>query len=767
MPTVRDASRPRLPARPPRPAAAAERRPFRDNPRLILLGIVLLFGALAGMVWFADHSPGLNPDFLSEVVLYALSAADLSMVLALTFFLARNIVKLFVERRRGLPFSRFRAKLVMALLGLTIIPSVLVLLVGGELIRSSTQLWFSQPVDEVLRSAVEIGGDYYREHEGIVGGHAARIAGAMPAGAVQAGNIEAVRRAIAPEVTGGRVGMVEIYRLTPGGPPVPLMAVESPSLPPGHLRAQADRLAAKVASGSPDTQSVDPLEAGSELVRAGAVIRDPATGTAVGVVIASDHLRGDLALHARRITEAYENYNQLRVVRRPLEGVYLSLFLMMTLMILVSATWTGLYLAKRITRPVQLLAAGAREIGAGRLDHRIEPETRDEFGSLVEAFNTMAGELAASQRKLERSRLDLERKNLQLDERRRYIETVLERIATGVVSVAADARIETVNTAALRLLELDRSVIGTPSAEAFGREDLRPLDTLLQRVRRTPSGTAAQEIAMVREGRELHLAAAATPLQGEEGDAAGAVLVFDDVTPLIRTQRVAAWRDVARRLAHEIKNPLTPIQLSAERMRRHFAGAPEAARALVEECASTIVSEVESLKALVDEFAQFARMPAPRAVPADLHAVLEEALQLYNGLFREIRIERRFAAALPPVRVDAEQIRRVMINLVDNAVEALGGSGAGARPDGTPPTIVVETRRDAAHSVVRVTVADNGPGLPAADRDKLFMPYYSTKQRGSGLGLAIVRRIIAEHGGSIEASDNTPSGTIFAIELPL
>ena len=765
MPSARDDSRPRLPARPPRPAPPPERRPFRDNPRLILLGIVLLFAALAGMVWFADHSPGLNPDFLSEVVLYALSAADLSMVLALVFFLARNVVKLFVERRRGLPFSHFRAKLVMALLGLTIIPSVLVLLVGGELIRSSTQLWFSQPVDEVLRSAVEIGGDYYGEHEAIVGAHATRMAQAMPAGALQAGDVEAVRRAIAPEVTGGRVGLVEVYRLTPGAPPAPLVAVESPSLPHGHLRAQADRLAAKVAAGSPDTQSVEPLEAGSELVRAGALVRD-ATGQAVGVVIASDHLRGDLALHARRITEAYENYNQLRVVRRPLEGVYLSLFLMMTLMILVSATWTGLYLAKRITRPVQRLAAGAREIGAGRLDHRIEPETRDEFGSLVEAFNTMAGELAASQRKLERSRVDLERKNLQLDERRRYIETVLERIATGVVSVTADARVETVNTAALRLLALDRSVIGTASAEAFSREDLRPLDTLLQRVRRSPAGTAAQEVAVVRDGRELHLAAAATPLQGEEGDAAGAVLVFDDVTPLIRTQRVAAWRDVARRLAHEIKNPLTPIQLSAERMRRHFAGAPAASRALVDECTATIVSEVESRKALVDEFAQVARMPAPRAVPSDLHAVLDETLQLYNGLFREIRIERRFAEALPPVRVDPEQIRRVMINLVDNAVEALGGSTAGPQPGGAPPTIVVETRRDAANGVVRVTVADNGPGLPAADRDKLFMPYYSTKQRGSGLGLAIVRRIIAEHGGSIEASDNAPSGTMFAIELP-
>jgi len=487
----------------------------------------------------------------------------------------------------------------------------------------------------------------------------------------------------------------------------------------------------------------------------------------VGVVIASDHLAGELARHARRITEAYENYSQLWVLRRPLEGVYLSLFLMMTLMILVSATWTGLYLARRITRPVQLLAAGAREIGAGRLDYRIEPETRDEFGSLVEAFNTMAGELAGSQRRLERSRLDLERKNLQLDERRRYIETVLERIATGVVSVGADGRIETVNTAALKLLELDRAVVGRPSHEAFGRDDLRPLESLLGRIHGVSSEPAAQEIAIAREGREIHLAAAATPLQGEDGALAGAVLVFDDVTPLIRTQRVAAWRDVARRLAHEIKNPLTPIQLCAERMRRHFSGAPPAARALVDECTTTIVGEVESLKALVDEFAQFARMPAPRAVPSDLNGVLTETLALYNGLFREIQIARQFADGLPPVRVDVEQIRRVVINLVDNAVEALGGSAAAPRPGGEPPTIVVETRQDAANGVVRLTVSDNGPGISAADRDKLFMPYYSTKRRGSGLGLAIVRRIIAEHGGSIEVTDNVPTGTVFTIELPV
>ena len=781
MTSVREAASPRLPAE----AVHAERRPFRDNPRLILFGILILLAALVAMLRLADRSTELNPDFLSEVVLYALSAADLTMVVVLVFVLARNIVKLVVERRRGLPFSRFRAKLVLALLGLTIVPSLLVLIVGGELIRSSTQWWFSPPIDEVLRSATQIAGDYYGERLARVKAHAERIAQVIPAAAVQHGDAGAVQRAIGQEIREGRVGLVEVYRLEErnGARPevVPVADMQSPALPRGYLRATADMLAARVASNTGELQTLEPLDEGGELVRAGASIKGPGDRV-IGVVVASDHLSGELAMHSRRIRDAYEGYNKLRVMTRPLQGVYLSVFLMTTLMILVSATWTGLYLAKRITRPVQRLAAGAREIGAGHLDHRIEPETRDEFGSLVEAFNAMAGELAASQRKLEHSRVDLERKNDQLDERRRYIETVLERIATGVISLGPDGRIETVNSAALRLLEVDRAVIGARASEMFQRADLRPLEAVLKHAASGGAPPSAQEVAVAREGRELHLAAAATPLMGEDGGYAGAVLVFDDVTPLIRTQRVAAWRDVARRLAHEIKNPLTPIQLCAERLRRHFSSAPQATHELVEECTTTIVGEVESLKALVDEFAQFARMPAPRTVPSDLSGLLTDTLMLYNGLFREIQIEKQFVDGLPPVRVDVEQVRRVIINLVDNAVEALanrqahgdldpgravGGSSARARPDGGAPRIVVATQHDPINAVARIVVSDNGPGIPAGDRDKLFMPYYSTKKRGSGLGLAIVRRIIAEHGGSIEVEDNAPAGTRFTIELPL
>jgi two-component system, NtrC family, nitrogen regulation sensor histidine kinase NtrY len=751
------------------PSRQRSTRAFRDNPRLVLLGIVLLLAALVAMVTLADRSTELNPDFVSEVVLYALSVADLTMVVALVFVLARNIVKVVVERRRGLPFSKFRGKLVLAMLGLTIVPSMLVLIVGGELIRSSTERWLRAPIDDVLRLATQIAHDYYRERETLMEAHATRIARAVPVASVIGGDVDAVRRAVAGEVGHGKIALLEVYRVNhTSGAAVevsPLVAVESPMLPRGHARASADLLASRIITGGADPQPLEPLEGGGELVRAAAVIRDAGTNQPVGVVIASDHLSGELATHSRRITAAYEDYNQLRVLKRPLQGIYLSLFLMMTLMILVSATWMGLYVAKRITRPVQRLAAGAREIGAGHLDHRIEAETRDEFGSLIEAFNSMAGGLAASQQKLERSRLDLERKNQQLDDRRRYIETVLERIATGVVSLGPDGRIETINSAALRLLDVDQSVIGSHADSVFARNDLRPLEPLLRHARVSGQAPAAQEFALARAGREIHLAAAATPLQREDGTFDGAVLVFDDVTPLIRTQRVAAWRDVARRLAHEIKNPLTPIQLCAERMRRQFSTAPAPARALVEECTSTIVGEVESLKELVDEFAQFARMPAPRVVPSDLNAVLTDTLLLYKGLFNDIRIEKHLAASLPPVRVDVEQFRRVVINLVDNAVEVLRVTKA-ASNNGHTPAIVIETRHDPVNSVASVIVADNGPGIPAADRDKLFMPYYSTKRRGSGLGLAIVRRIIAEHGGSIDVADNTPTGTIFTIELP-
>jgi two-component system nitrogen regulation sensor histidine kinase NtrY len=368
----------------------------------------------------------------------------------------------------------------------------------------------------------------------------------------------------------------------------------------------------------------------------------------------------------------------------------------------------------------------------------------------------MAAEVASSRRRLERASLDLERKHQEGESRRRYIEAVVERIATGVVSIDRTGRIGTINSAAVRLLDLDAAVTGRTAVDVFSRTDLSPVNELLDQSARARADSLAQEIALVREGRERHLAAVATRVLNTDGSYDGTVLVVDDVTPLIRAQKVAAWREVARRLAHEIKNPLTPIQLSAERLRRKLTNLDPPLVDLVRECTSTIVGEVESLKGLVDEFSQFARMPAPRAVPTDLPALVDETLSLYDGLFTDLRFERRFDPAVADVRADPEQLKRVLINLIDNAIEATDRRG----------TIAIETARDRPNGFIRIVVADDGPGIPEGEREKLFLPYYSTKGRGSGLGLAIVRRIVAEHGGSVDVTDNVPRGTRFTIELP-
>ena len=746
---------------PRRSSTPRRRRPFRDNTKLILAGIGVLVTGLIILLVLASRSATLAPDFLTEVVLYALSATNLTILVALVFVLGRNIVKLFVEKRRALPFAHFRAKLVIMLLGMTLIPAVLVLIVGSGLIRNSVDRWFNAPMDDVLSSANAIAGDYYQERQRLVSAQAQRLAGALGSIDLSSSPAGVIRDIVEPDVLQERVGLVEVYRVEPAGasePPllIPVVAVGQATLLRTAARASADRLAARAAAGEALAPEIERLPDGGDLIRSAVPIRSSPDARPQGVVIASEYVAGQFAARARRMTQAYEDYQQLRVLKQPLAGVYLSFFLMLTLMILVGSTWMGLYLAKRITRPVQMLATAANEIGAGHLDHRVEPETRDEFGSLIEAFNRMASDLSASRRRLERSAIDLERKHHDVEGRRRYVETILDRIAAGVVSVDTAGCIRTMNSAASRLLGLDERATGVAAATVFGSTELKPLAGLVDEASRGGEDAPPREVSITRGGRELHLAVMTTPLRREDGVSDGVVLVFDDVTALIRAQKVNAWREVARRLAHEIKNPLTPIQLCAERMRRHFAGAPTSTRELVEECTTTIVGEVESLKGLVDEFSQFARMPAPRTVPTDLHALLTDVLALYQGIFVSVNVRPRFAETLPKVSVDPEQIRRVLINLIDNAVAAMAQRG----------TIDVETRHVPAEHLVRIVVADDGPGIPPAERDKLFLPSYSTKKRGSGLGLAIVRRIVDEHGGTIAVTDNVPRGTRFAIELP-
>jgi two-component system nitrogen regulation sensor histidine kinase NtrY len=751
------------------PPVAARRR-LLDSPRLLGAIAVLLVAILAALFWIANRSSDLPPALLTDVVLYALLAVDLALLVALSFVLVRNLLKLWVERRAAAPFARFRGKLVGALLAMALIPAVLVLISGSEIIRSSAERWFSEPVDEVLGAAQGIAQQYYRDGQQLTQLRAQRLARLVPPAALVAGDIAALTPLVEDEPRTMLNGAVDVYRtITAPGEPSDLaylFGVGSANLGTDHAPPPADRLAARAIASGHDEAQQDDLDGGGVLLRTAAPVRDGQT--IVGAVVVSQFLSSDMQLRALRATAAYENYQGLRVLKGPIQGVYQSIFLAVSLLILMSATWLGLYLAKRITRPVQMLAEGAKAIGEGQLDLRLEPESGDEMGSLIESFNMMAAELGTSRMRLEQSRRALEIKNLEVDARRRYIETILERVATGVISLDADGLVSTINGAAERLLGLGARAVGRPAVEVFQRDDLQALMPLVSATTRRELSGVVREVTLARDDREVHLAVAATVLTGESGRAEGAVLVFDDVTPLIRAQRVAAWRDVARRLAHEIKNPLTPIQLSAERMRRHFGHAPPQTHTLVAECTDAIITEVEVLKGLVDEFAQFARLRGPRLLPVDLNAIVDNTLQLYAGVLQQgrVRLVRQLEPRLPAVRVDAEQMRQVIINLVDNALEVLGGTGASDRPSGEPPVVIVSTAYDVRNGIVRLVVTDNGPGVPPADRDKLFMPYYSTKGRGSGLGLAIVRRIIVEHGGGIEVGAAQPSGTTFTIELP-
>ena len=737
-----------------------------DNPRVLIVAALLLIAGLAGLFWLSDRTEDIPLTVLTGVLLSALLAVDAALIAALLFVLARNLIKL----RQPAPFARFRTKLVVALLAMTIAPAVLVLLSGSEIINRAAERWLSEPVDQVLTEANALARAYYTDHLDATAVRADRLRRTLPAPLVASADAAALDPIVRAEAEAMPSGQVELYRgvRTPAGQPDVQFIVSQSSLPATVRASRTDRLAAQAMSSRALAQESESLDSGAVVVRTAMPILDGDARVVVGAVIVSELIAADVNAMALRAQTAYQSYQQKRTFKGPLQGLYKTIFVTVTLLILVSATWLGLYLAKRITRPIQQLVEGARAIGAGRLDFRLEPESGDEIGSLVEAFNMMAAELRTSQEKLEQSRLALERTHAEVDARRRYMETILERVATGVISLDADGRITTVNAAAGRLLGLEASAVGQPVAEVLAREDLRPLLPLADTTSSREAPAAVQEVTLAREDREVHLATAGTRLVGEGGEVEGAVLVLDDVTPLIRAQRVAAWRDVARRLAHEIKNPLTPIQLSAERLRRHFAAAPASSRALVDECTGAIVAEVESLKGLVDEFAQFARLRGPRMLPADLNRLVGDTLRLYTGVlqFGHLRVEQRLEAGLPGVRLDLEQMRQVIINLVDNALEALGGPMAPVRPDGRPPTIVVATAHDVRNALVRVTISDNGPGVPAADRDKLFMPYYSTKGRGSGLGLAIVRRIIVEHGGGIEVGDAQPSGTMFVVELP-
>ena len=522
-----------------------------------------------------------------------------------------------------------------------------------------------------------------------------------------------------------------------------------------------------IASGSSTTlHMVRTIRSGAEVWKAGDQLyiggKSPFSG---GTLYAARHLPADFLDHYGQIekqTRIYEDQKQqLRAYKRE---ILLALSLI-TLLLISTTTWVALYLSKQVTVPIQALAEATREISRGNFDHRIGVQAQDELGTLVRSFNRMTEQLGEGRRQINEFTQSLEQAVEERERRRKLMEAILENIPTGVVSLAASGEVGRVNTAVVTILgEYARDA--RTLTELVGEEAARAVMHLMRRSLRM-AGAASREIEIATAGRLVRTAVTVSSL-GPRQSNTGFLVVIDDLTDLLRAQKAAAWQEVAQRIAHEIKNPLTPIQLSAQRMIRFLdrtradAGHPPAVRTefekLAAECAGLIEREVKTLESLVDEFSQFARFPTARIAPADLNSIVASALNLFQDRLEGITVHRDLAAVLPPVKADPELMRRVVANLIDNAAEAMESSAI--------RQLRVATRVESEGDAVVVEIADSGHGISPQDKERLFLPHFSTKERGTGLGLAIASRIVAEHNGTIRVEDNLPVGTKFVIRFP-
>jgi len=714
---------------------------------ILLVGTLLLAGVVAAFVVARWVNGGELRQLVSDRVgMTFLMIVIGLLLLALVYVLLRNLVKLLVERRREVLGSRFRTKLVVSFLILCFIPSVALFYAATTIIAKAIEGLFTPTVEDLTGLSQEVVYAYNGRRQADALHFAGEIAREMTG-----------RRLLEPPENAALDSFahswLSAYRLD-------YMAIfdreGAPVVLAGNLSRGKDRLgrselatllkpAIEAALRGKESSRIDRLQSG-HLVSGVAPIHtqfgaEPVAGAAAG----GYYLGEEIAAKTARIAQIVQQYKQEKAYRRETKRVYIAFFLLLTVLMLFSAIWLGLYLARQITVPIQKLAEGTREIAAGNLDFRVEAEAGDEIGVLIHSFNEMTA--------------DLQRKEHQLEERRRYIETLLENVPAGVISLDPDGRITTLNRAAYRLLGLEagREIRGKPLAEAFSDAALGPLVEMLRDTAGAEGIRATRELTLAAGGRTVNLACIVSNFRGgQNGRSLGALVVLEDLTLLIRAQKSAAWREAARRIAHEIKNPLTPIRLSAERVLKRFRESSPDFTKVLEEGTATIIAEVGSLKAMVDEFSRFARIPPVSPAPNDPKTVVESALSLYDGTRPGFQFVRDFDASPVSALIDPEQMKRALINLIDNAIEVMGQGG----------TITISTRHLAERGVLRIDVSDDGPGIPPEDRGRLFLPYFSTKRRGTGLGLSIVDRIVSDHAGTIRAEDNDPHGTRFIIEIP-
>ena len=722
---------------PPRPSRIPSLSPA------LLVGAGLLFFLLVTGLEFQHASDRSGSDLVARVIVVLLFNIDVVLAVLLLYVLLRSVVKIYWNRTASGFGSGFQARLIGSFLLMVMIPSFLLFVVASGFLNTSVQRWFTFPVSASLRASSSVSRAYDREVRLDVLRTARSLAmgaGGWPAesGRSLSAFLSATRRRLA-------LSGIELYRLREGKGGLPVRLARSLDINVRLLDPPGPALFA----GLPPGGKVAVQKSGvGTLVRALVPVTLSPEGSPEPAVLVVDHLVPErFSRTLAGLSRAYTDYRELRQFRNPIRQSYLLVFFMITIMIIFGAVWFGLYLARRITRPLLALEKATEEVARGNLSVRVPLTGEEEFGVLVESFNQMTSDLALSTETLQQT-------NLELSHRREYMEKVLEHIGTGVFSLNREKIVTTFNRSAEEILAIPRSfVLGRPLGEVL-HPAFHAFDHWIDRV--VPSGElhVEEEVTVDADGS---LQTYRMRYNRFEDPGAGAVVVFDDVTTLQNAQKALAWREVAQRIAHEIKNPLTPIQLAAERLRRKFSDKAPDLPQVFEESIRTIVSEVAGIKHLVDEFSTYARLPESRLVRASLEPVLLESVVLYRSAHREVVFEVEIEPGLPDLLIDPKAIRRVFSNLFENAIEAMGGRGR----------IGVRVFADRERSHLRVEVADDGPGVPPEMADRIFLPYFSTREKGSGLGLAIVSRIVSEHRGGVFYAPGEHGGSVFTIDLPV
>lgn len=746
-----------------------ESDPLTSNPRYIQLtkeqiqqkkqrtrrNIAWLIVALVGLtvleMYFLNQQKASIADNINILLLFNVI---IILLVLLIVMITRNLVKLYNERKSRIIGARFQTKLILAFLILALVPATLLFLVASKLFSYSIGNWFSIQVERSLQQSMEVAREYYGHMEQKSQFHARQLEKRIIQNQLYLQDRrDALQRLVETKVEEYELGGVIVYDQQ--GQVV--VSYANQSMPQNYTNLDY----ADLIRESMESESTDEMRSqtkGNYLVVV-LPLKQMVEGqpSIWGYILTLSKIPKSTIIKIEGIRNTFEDYKKQSFLKLPVTANYYITFILMTLLIMFSAIWLGFYMARGITVPIQQLAAGTRRVAEGDLNVKVNLDTGDEIGMLVDSFNTMTDQLKTSRKTLEEAHENLQITNIELDRRRNYTETILENIGAGVISIDKKGRITTLNKAAKRLLEADdKEIVGSNYKDAFDPSFHEPIRNMIKKMNEEQKENYEEQVEMIVGETHLILMANIKIMRDDRKKYLGLLLVFEDVTHLIKAQKIAAWQEVAQGIAHEIKNPLTPIQLNAQRLRKKYYEDKKSFAKVFDESIRIITEEVEGMKDLLNEFLRFSRMPTPHPKLYSIHTIIDDVSRLYSNHEKDVTINKNMDPNVNLLYIDPEQIRRVFINLFDNALDALDTNGQ----------IEITTYLDPQTKRVKIDFSDNGVGVNPKDREKLFMPHFTTKKRGTGLGLAIVTRIINDHHGVIQVRSNEPKGTIFTLDFP-